>query len=97
MRHTLHRVLSVALLCASAAAPEVYAAAPESNPVEGLGAKLASKAVTLTHDGTPRGYLMSLLQALEIDPASQMLAARIRLDRAPVSLSFFLHGLLPYL
>jgi hypothetical protein len=76
----LHRVLLVTWLGAwMAGAAELV-----HNPVERLSAKLEAKELTLAHDGTPRGYLMSLLQALEIDPASQMLVfskTSLQMDR----------------
>ena len=43
------------------------------NPIERLNARLASHETVLIHDGSPRGYLMSVLDELAIDPASQML------------------------
>jgi len=52
------------------------AAESESTPssVADLAAKLESGEITLTHQSGPLGYLPSLLQHLDISPASQLLA-----------------------
>jgi hypothetical protein len=63
---------SAAILCGALASDAI-----ESNPVERLNARIVEGGPllhpVLHHDGTRRGYLMSLLDALHIDPASQML------------------------
>ncbi len=50
-----------------------YASRPLTDRVTRLMAEVAAGRVTLEHDGSQRGYLDSLLAALDIDPDSQFL------------------------
>lgn len=63
-----------------------YSSGATSHAIDRLNARLASGALELAFDASPRGYLASVLQALDVSPSSQLLVfSENSLQRAHIS------------